>query len=160
MNKILTTKEIAQISTKLHEQNKQIVLAGGCFDLLHIGHIVFLESAKKYGDTLIILLESDETITAIKGPKRPINTQNDRAQILAALAVVDYVVLLDPQMNNNAYDNLVITLKPAIIATTEGDVNRKHKERQAQMVEAKVADVTMPITDKSTTKLIKLLNEL
>ena len=160
MNKILTTEEITQTLIKLHEENKQIVLAGGCFDLLHIGHIVFLESAKKYGDTLILLVESDETITKNKGPKRPINTQHDRAKILAAITVVDYVVLLDSDMSNKAYDDLVFAIKPAIIATTEGDVNRQHKERQAQMVEAKVVDVTMPVTDKSTTKLIQLLDEL
>jgi bifunctional ADP-heptose synthase (sugar kinase/adenylyltransferase) len=107
-----------------------------------------------------LLVESDETITKSKGPKRPINTQNDRAKILSAIEVVDYVVLLDPQMSNSAYDDLVFSLKPVIIATTEGDMNRKHKERQAQKVQAKVVDVTMPITDKSTTKLIDLLNEL
>ena len=160
MNKILSLKNVNELAIQLHQQHKRIVLAGGCFDLLHIGHIVFLESAKKYGDMLILLVESDETITKSKGPKRPINTQHDRAKILSAIEVVDYVILLDPQMSNNAYDDLVFSLKPVIIATTEGDMNRKHKERQAQKVQAKVVDVTMPITDKSTTKLIDLLNEL
>lgn len=160
MSKILSIDEVKQVATTIHKQNKKLVLVGGCFDLLHIGHITFLEEAKKNGDYLIVLLESDETITATKGPKRPINSQLDRAKILAALAAVDYVVLLQPEMNDTDYDNLVIPLKPAIIATTSGDSNRHHKERQAQLVHAKVLDVTMPISDKSTTKLIKLLNEL
>ena len=160
MNKILTIEQITKISSKLHEQNKHVVLVGGCFDILHIGHIVFLEEAKKHGDILVALLESDKTIIAIKGNKRPFNSQEDRAKILAALAVVDYVILLEQDMDDKIYDDLVFALKPAIIATTSGDINRHHKERQAKSVGAKVIDVTMPISDKSTTTLIHLLDEL
>ena len=62
MNKILTTEEITQTSAEFHKQNKKIVLIGGCFDLLHIGHIIFLEEAKKQGDLLIVFLESDDEL--------------------------------------------------------------------------------------------------
>jgi FAD synthetase len=160
MDKSISIEQIGEISSKIHQQNKRIVLLGGCFDILHIGHIVFLEEAKKQADILIVLIESDETITASKGPKRPINSQDERAKILAALSVVDYVIVLKPNMDNKAYDDLVIALKPAIIATTSGDINRHHKERQAELVDAKVIDVTTPITDKSTTRLIRMLDEL
>ncbi|MGH7204323.1 MAG: adenylyltransferase/cytidyltransferase family protein [Candidatus Levyibacteriota bacterium] len=160
MNKILNLQQAEVLSNKLHNQGKTIVLAGGCFDILHIGHLTFLESAKKRGDTLLILLESDKTIRKAKGDKRPINTQHDRAKLLAALSVVDYVILLNPQMSNVSYDDLVIALKPAIIATTQGDSNRHHKERQAKQIGAKVVDVTEFVTDKSTTQVINLLNEL
>lgn len=160
VNKIIETSEIEKLSKKIQHEKQRIVLAGGCFDLLHIGHITFLEEAKKHGNTLVILLESDETITQTKGVTRPINTQEDRAKILAALAVVDFVILLKPHMTNTEYDALVFTIKPAIIATTTGDNNRHHKERQAKQIGASVIDVTMPISDKSTTKLVKLLDEL
>jgi rfaE bifunctional protein nucleotidyltransferase chain/domain len=160
MNKILTTKQADQISSKLHKQDKKIVLVGGCFDLLHIGHITFLEEAKKQGHTLLVLLESDDAIKKTKGSGRPINSQKIRAKILAALAVVDYVILLEPDMTNTDYDALVFAIKPAIIATTQGDVHRHHKDRQAKQIGAKVVDVTQPISDKSTTKLINLLNEI
>ncbi len=160
MNKIFTTKQVIEISSKLHEQNQRIVLVGGCFDLLHIGHITFLEEAKKKGDSVIVFLESDEAIKKAKGHKRPINSQQIRAKILAALSVVDAIILLEPHMTNEDYDALVFALKPAIIATTRGDVNRHHKERQAKQIGAKVVDVTPQISDKSTTKLINLLNEL
>lgn len=160
MRKIISIEQANQIAEQLHRQNKRIILVGGCFDVLHIGHITFLENAKKHGDILIILLESDETITKTKGAKRPINTQNDRARILAALTAVDIVLLLPQDMSDQAYDDMVITLKPAIIATTSGDSNRYHKERQAKLVDAKVIDVTQPITDQSTTKLVHLLEEL
>jgi len=159
MAKIVTTKQIEKLTNELHQQNKRIVLTGGCFDILHVGHITFLEKAKKQGDVLLVLLEADETITSLKGPQRPINTQEGRAIILAALSVVDMVILLEPWMSDKAYDNLVILIKPAIIATTKGDGNRFHKERQAKISNAKVVDVTMHISDASTTKLITLLQE-
>ncbi len=160
MNKIFEPNQAGTISAELQNQNKKIVLVGGCFDILHIGHITFLQTAKEQGDSLIVLLESDEAIAKTKGPKRPINTQEDRAKILAALTMVDFVILLKPQMTNQDYDDLVIALKPAIIATTKGDTNKQHKERQAHLVAAHVIDVTEQISDKSTTQLIQLLNEL
>jgi len=159
VGKIIPITDVKEISKRLHTKNHRIVLVGGCFDLLHVGHISFLEEAKKRGNALVVLLESDETISA-KGPNRPINTQKDRARILAALTAIDYIILLKPHMTNQDYDNLVFTLKPAIIATTSGDSNRHHKERQANLIGAHVIDVTMPISDKSTTRLVQLLDEL
>src|SRR5271155_5547011 len=73
MGKIIHLKESKQLTNELHQQNQKMVLVGGCFDILHIGHITFLEEAKKQGDMLLVLLESDETITQTKGPHRPIN---------------------------------------------------------------------------------------
>lgn len=160
MNKIITPEQCIELGNTLHEQNKRIVLAGGCFDLLHIGHIIFIEEARKHGDYLILMLESDETITKSKGNKRPINSQDDRAKILSALTNVDYIIKLNPDMTNKSYDDLVFILKPAIIATTKGDINKHYKERQAEIIGAKVIDVTTPISDKSTTKLVEILDEL
>lgn len=158
--KIFSVEQAKELSQKLHNENQKVVLAGGCFDILHIGHLVFLESAKRYGDVLVVMVESDETIKNTKGPKRPLNIQMDRARLLEAFRVVDYVILLKPEMSNKDYDDLVITLKPAIIATTQGDSNRHHKERQAKLVGADVIDVTEFVSDKSTSQVVKLLNEL
>lgn len=160
MDKILTTDQAIQIASKLNKQGQRIVLAGGCFDILHLGHITFLEKAKEQGDILFVLLESDENIKKTKGPSRPINTQHDRAQILSSLIMVDYIIKLPAVADDKLYTDLVIHLKPAIIATTAGDRNRSHKERQAAKIHAKVIDVTMPISNKSTTNVIKILNEL
>ena len=157
MNKILTTKKAIQVTKKLREQNQRVVLAGGCFDILHVGHITFLEKAKQKGDKLFIFVENDASIKKSKGPMRPINTQNDRTKILSHIDVVDYVI---PLPESPDYDNLVIALKPAIIATTKGDRNRSHKQRQAQQIGADVIDVTNQISNKSTTRLIKVLDEL
>lgn len=160
MDKILSTEQAIEVSNKLHKHQKSIALAGGCFDILHIGHITFLENAKRAGDVLLILLESDEAIQRTKGKNRPINKQQDRAKILAALSVVDYVILLPPDMKNKNYDELVIRIKPAIIATTEGDLYKFHKERQAKLINAAILTVTVPITNQSTTKIINILEEL
>jgi len=160
MNKILSTNQAIEEANKLNKQDKRIVLAGGCFDILHIGHITYLDKAKKQGDYLFVFVESDASIKQRKGTNRPINTQDDRAHILAHLTMVDYVIKLPEFTDNRNYDDLVIQIKPAIIATTAGDSNRSHKERQAKLVKAKVVDVTDAIQNKSTTKVIEILEEL
>lgn len=160
MNTLLTTDQAIELGTELSQANKRIVLVGGCFDILHMGHVTFLEKAKSQGDTLVVMVESDETITAAKGPKRPINTQTDRAKLLSALKVVDYVILLPTGMTNEAYDTLVFAIKPAIIATTKGDEHRNHKERQAAAIGAQVIDVVDLVQNQSTTKIVEILNEL
>lgn len=157
MHKILTVQKSIEIAKNLRSKGKKIVLAGGCFDILHIGHITFLKKAKEAGDSLFILLESDEAIKRIKGKNRPINNQEDRAKILAALNVVDFVVLLPANLTDKDYDRIVIQIKPAIIATTKGDPFRMHKERQAVLINCKIIDVTDIISDQSTSRLVKLL---
>lgn len=159
-NKIVTTEQAVNVSKELRNEGKKIVLAGGCFDILHLGHITFLEKAKEQGDVFFVLLESDENIKRTKGTMRPINTQTDRAKILSSLSMVDYVVTLPDITDNKLYDELVIHIKPAIIATTAGDANRSHKERQAEKIQAKVVDVTPPISNQSTSRLVSIFNEL
>ncbi len=135
---------------------KKIVLVGGCFDILHIGHITFLEKAKAAGNFLVVLLESDETIKKLKGEGRPINSQKDRAAILASLCMVDQVISL-PVMKDSDYDQLVTKIKPVIIATTAGDPALNHKKRVAKLVGAKIKVVTKQVQDRSTTRLLNLL---
>ena len=92
---IKTLNEIIVLCTELKARGKRVVFTNGCFDLLHAGHVKYLETAKSFGDVLIIGLNSDRSVTALKGEGRPINAQMDRACILAALEVVDYVVIFD-----------------------------------------------------------------
>jgi FAD synthetase len=157
MDKILTIEQATEISKQLRSEGKKVVLVGGCFDLLHIGHLTFLQKAKEQGDVLLVLVEPDERIENVKGNGRPINIQEDRTKILAAVETVNYVLPLQKEMTNTDYDILIKSIRPNIIATTAGDPNRSHKERQAKLIDAKVIDVTLPIKDQSTTRLIKLL---
>lgn len=160
MSKVLSIDQAIKMSQEIRNQNKKIVLAGGCFDILHVGHIEFLRNAKKEGDVLLVFLESDESIKKIKGPERPINSQADRAKVLASLEIVDCVVLLPELKSNTEYDQLVSSIKPAIIAITKGDPGKSHKDRQAEKIGAKVVEVTDTVSNRSTTKLLKILTEI
>lgn len=159
MAQIVSIEEKDLILEQLHSQNKKIVLTGGCFDIIHRGHIVLLTEAKKKGDVLIVLLESDETITNLKGPTRPIHTQEDRAYLLSHIQDIDYIIPLPMITGDKAYDELIFAIKPAIIATTKGDPAKVHKVRQASSVNAEVVDVTDFITNTSTTRLANMLQK-
>jgi|SRR3989344_3692949 len=159
MNKVLTVKQAIDISKKLRDQGKIIVLAGGCFDILHVGHVHFLKEAKKQGDTLILLLESDERIRQLKGKSRPINSQKDRAFVLSSVSPVDYIVLLPLLTADTAYDEMISKLKPAIIATTKGDPYKKHKHRQVKQIGSRLVEVTDHISNQSTSRLATLLRD-
>ncbi len=158
MQIISSEQNLATIIATLTAKTR-IVVVGGCFDVLHIGHIAYLEKAKSLGDIVIVLLESDERIKKIKGNTRPFNTQHNRAIILAALRSVDYIVELSETMDNSAYDRLISLIKPAIIAITTGDPNRQHKDRQALQVGAKVVEVIDRLTDHSTSTLMTKLEK-
>lgn len=158
MKKILTIKEAVGIAQKLKERNKSIIVVGGIFDILHSGHIKFLEKSKKYGDVLFVLLEEDSKATKEKGIRRPINSQQDRAKILSTIQNVNYVILLKNMTNNLSYDKLMIEMQPTIIATTYGDPYVRHKKRQAKLTNSKVVYATKKILNYSTTKYLKLIN--
>jgi len=100
-HKIKTLAEIKKISAQAKKENKTIVFTNGCFDLLHIGHITYLKEARALGDILIIGLNSDSSIKKLKGKKRPLIPEHERAQILSALEYVSYVVLFSEETPYN-----------------------------------------------------------
>jgi D-beta-D-heptose 7-phosphate kinase/D-beta-D-heptose 1-phosphate adenosyltransferase len=93
-------------------QDEIVVFTNGCFDLLHVGHVTYLEQARRYGHRLVVGLNTDRSVRAIKGPERPLIPQDDRARLLAALASVDVVVLFDEETPLN----LIKTLRPDVLA--------------------------------------------
>ena len=141
MRKIITIDEAIQISKELHLAQKKILLTGGCFDILHSGHINFLKETKKKADIIMVLLESDENIKRIKGSKRPINTQKNRSIVLSALSSVDYIIPLEGMTNDNFYDKLIVQIKPAYIAITVGDKNIEQREKQAIKINAELVQI-------------------
>jgi rfaE bifunctional protein nucleotidyltransferase chain/domain len=154
MGKIVKFTQIQKIIVDLKNQGKKIVLAGGCFDILHVGHISFLEKAKASGDILILLLESDHAIKLLKGDKRPINPQENRAKVLRAVEFVDFVVTLPKPFKTSDYQKLTFEIKPNVIAVTEGDPHLREKESQAKAVNGIVKVVLQEIPEHSTTKLL------
>lgn len=91
--KIRALGELKAIVAKAKTEGKKIVFTNGCFDLLHRGHVHLLREAKKLGDLLIVALNRDDSVKAIKGPDRPILPEADRAELIAAMEMVDYVIL-------------------------------------------------------------------
>jgi rfaE bifunctional protein nucleotidyltransferase chain/domain len=135
---------------------KNIVLVGGCFDLLHFGHIHFLKQAKSHGNWLVVALESDENVRRMKGDARPIHTQAQRKEMLESLSFVDEVILLPPMHGDPDYYELVQKIKPAVIAVTEGDAAIIKKTQQAKEVGARLVEIPK-IHTPSTSQLVKLL---
>lgn len=119
-NKISKLIQTPQELKALAENNSQqkLIVTNGCFDILHIGHIRYLQQAQLLGDKLLIGLNSDHSIQKIKGPSRPINNQLIRAEMLAALACVDYIYIFD----EDTADNLLMLSKPSLY-TKGGDYN-------------------------------------
>lgn len=97
MNKILSRNDLRERVAQLKGEGKRIVFTNGCFDILHIGHVRYLEEAKGLGDILVLGLNSDASVRSIKGPLRPVVPQDERAYIMASLEVVDYVTIFDEE---------------------------------------------------------------
>lgn len=155
MGKVINLRQIREIVKKLKMAGKTAVLAGGCFDILHFGHLKFLEAAKKQGDVLMVALESDENVKRLKGEGRPINPQKDRAGLLAALEVVDYILLLPEMKTHQDYFNLVKYLRPDIVAVTAGDPHLSLKRKQMREVGGKAKIVLARIKKFSTSKFLR-----
>lgn len=94
-DKIVSSEDVSEIASAYRALGRSIVFTNGCFDILHAGHVSYLEVAADYADILMIGLNSDDSVRAIKGDKRPIIGERHRANVLAALEVVDHVVLFD-----------------------------------------------------------------
>jgi rfaE bifunctional protein nucleotidyltransferase chain/domain len=91
--KIVNPDRLAAIADSFRAQGRKLVLTNGCFDLLHVGHVRYLQAARALGDALAVAINGDDSVRVLKGAGRPLNTERDRAEILAALECVDYAVL-------------------------------------------------------------------
>lgn len=110
MGQLLQRENVSNFVKKLHQSGKTVVVTNGCFDILHVGHIRYLQKTKSFADYLIVLLNSDKSVRSIKGPTRPINNEQDRAEVLNALSCVDYVVMFD----ENSPADLIDEIKPDV----------------------------------------------
>ncbi|MEI8377172.1 MAG: D-glycero-beta-D-manno-heptose 1-phosphate adenylyltransferase [bacterium] len=115
---IIDRKYLEEVIFEEKQQNKKIVSTNGCFDILHVGHVRYLQESKKQGDILVVCLNSDASVKRLKGDSRPLNSEEDRAEVLAALACIDYVVIFD----EDTPCNLIEIIKPDV-HTKGGDYN-------------------------------------
>lgn len=139
----------------IQKQGKTIVFTNGCFDIIHAGHVQYLEHAKTLGDILVIGLNSDASVRRLKGETRPINNQNNRAIVLSALHSVDYVIIFD---EDTPYE-LIKALQPDVLV--KGGDWQPESIVGADIVQAKGGKVfSLPFWDGlSTTNILKALNE-
>jgi rfaE bifunctional protein nucleotidyltransferase chain/domain len=112
--KIITLAQAKELAEKLRAEGKKIVTVNGVFDLLHAGHLDLLEEAKQQGDVLIVAINSDTSVREKKGLTRPYIPEQERAAVLAALACVDYVIIIDAPYDGGVTKALLQTVRPAI----------------------------------------------
>ncbi len=152
MNKIISQNQIIKIVQKLKKSGKKIVFTNGCFDILHIGHTRLLNKAKSFGDILIVGLNSDLSVKKIKGEYRPIISENERAEVLAAVYSVDFVV----KFSQSTPHSLIKKIMPDVLV--KGADWKNEKIVGSEFVK-KV--VRIPIAKgRSTTKIIEKLKNL
>lgn len=110
-NKIKDKEDLKKVVERVKKEGKRVVFTNGCFDLIHVGHTRYLEEAKKLGDILIVAVNSDQSVRTIKGNKRPIIPEEERAEVLSALQCVDFVVIFDEPDPLN----IISSLKPDVL---------------------------------------------
>ncbi len=155
--KILSVSALAKKAETLRAEGKRLVLTNGCFDLLHVGHVRYLEAARARGDSLAIALNSDTSVRALKGEGRPLNPENDRAEVLAALECVDYVAVFCEMRATQFFE----TVRPAIYVKG-GDYKLETLDREERAALEKIgAEIKiLPLQPGySTSRLIARLHE-
>ena len=150
--KILPLAEVVRCRDRLADEGRRVVFTNGCFDLLHVGHVRYLQAARALGEALIVAVNGDASVRALKGPTRPVNSEQDRAEVLAALACVDYVVIFDTER----VTRLVQAIRPQVYAKG-GDytVEQLNAEERTALGEVSADIRILPLVPgKSTTEMI------
>jgi len=153
---LIDIKNIEAFSKELKDSGKKIVFTNGCFDIIHPGHTKYLQSAKSLGDVLILGLNSDDSVRRLKGSERPLNCEEDRAEVLLALESVDHVVVF----TEDTPCNLISRIKPDVLA--KGGDYKKEDIVGADVVEENGGEVVVIpfVPGKSTTSLIEKIRKL
>jgi rfaE bifunctional protein nucleotidyltransferase chain/domain len=155
--KIVNANALAERAGAFRAEGKRLVLTNGCFDLLHVGHVRYLQAARALGDALAVALNSDASVRALKGEGRPINPEDDRAEVLAALECVDYVAIFSEMRATRFLERV----KPAIYVKG-GDYILETLDREERAALEKIGtDIKiLPLQpDYSTSRLISRLHE-
>ncbi len=153
--KVLPREKLAQVLKKLREEGKRIVFTNGCFDILHPGHLKTLREAKKRGDVLVVAINSDDSVRRIKGEERPFTPEEERAEILASLEMVDFVTIFE---EDTPYQ-IIKELRPDILV--KGADWAPDKIIGRDLVESWGGEVVLvpPLPGYSTTQIIKKIRE-
>ena len=154
MGQIINRKNISEFVENLHKAGKTVVTTNGCFDILHVGHVRYLQKSKSFGDYLMVLLNSDKSVKSIKGDDRPINNEMDRAELLCALNCVDFVVLFDESSPTMLLDEI-----KSDVYTKGADYTMETlPERDIMIKNGTKVEFIDFVQGKSTTNIINKIN--
>lgn len=154
MGQIINRKNITEFVENLHKAGKTVVTTNGCFDILHVGHVRYLQKSKSYADYLMVLLNSDKSVKSIKGDDRPINNEMDRAELLCALNCVDFVVLFDESSPASLLDEI----KPDVYTKGADYTMETLPERDIMIKNGTKVEFIDFVQGKSTTNIINKIN--
>lgn len=152
---LINKNELNALLSKLRKEGKTIVTTNGCFDILHVGHVRYLEKTKTFADVLIVALNSDKSVKSIKGDSRPINKEEDRAEVLSALKCVDYVVLFD----EDSPIDLLLQIKPDVYTKGADYTIETLPEAKPIMENGGRVEFISFVEGKSTTSIINKMKE-
>src|SRR2546423_12438242 len=149
--KILTRAQAREVRARLRDEKKRLVFTNGCFDLLHVGHVRYLQQARALGDVLLVAINSDHAVRELKGAGRPVMNEGERAEMLAALAAVDYVTVFDELSPRH----LIAELLPDVLAKG-GDytLDEIHGREEVERAGGQVHSLPF-IAGASTTEIIE-----
>ncbi|MFZ1980629.1 MAG: D-glycero-beta-D-manno-heptose 1-phosphate adenylyltransferase [Smithella sp.] len=156
MNKILERNALKNELEELRKKGKKIAFTNGCFDILHVGHVRYLREAKKTADVLVLALNSDSSVRSIKGEKRPILNENERAEILAALEFVDFITIFEELTPLE----LICCLKPDILIKGGDWPEEKVVGREEVKKWGGRVAIIPEIEGKSTTNIVEKIKKL
>lgn len=156
MESVIAQDQLPSLGEQYRQAGRRLVLTNGCFDLLHTGHVRYLQQARALGDALLVAVNSDCSVRELKGPTRPLNSEQDRAEVLAALRCVDHVTIFDELR----VTDVIRKLQPAIYAkggdyTIETLDATESKALRACGTEVKILPL---VPGRSTTRLIDKMN--
>ncbi len=152
---LVARKDIAKFCEILRQGEQKVVFTNGCFDILHAGHVTYLEAAKAQGDVLVLGLNTDESVRRLKGPERPINSELDRAKVVGALKAVDYVVLFGEQ----TAEAVIAEVKPDVyVKGGDYTLDTLPEAKIVQSYGGKVAFIDM-VEGRSTTNIINKIKK-
>ena len=154
--KVINLNKLLKKIKQYKKLNKKIVFTNGCFDILHAGHVSYLEKASKFGDLLIVGLNSDHSVKLLKGEKRPINTETDRAKVLAALESVNHIVIFD----EDTPGNLIKRILPDVLVKAEDYLNKTIIGSEIVNDNGGEVKLVEYIEDRSTTSIINKIKEI
>ena len=154
MGRMVSKEEIIKIVRDGQAQGKTYAATNGCFDILHVGHVRYLQKSKSFADYLIVMLNSDSSVKAIKGEDRPINNESDRAELLSALSCVDYVVLFEEK----SPAKLLGDIKPDVYTKGADYTLETLPEKDVVLKNNFKAEFIEFVQGKSTTNVINKIN--